>query len=276
MNDNLDLDQWEALFRDELGGKDPMDKALNSVPPIQMGPYVPIQLGDFKPYPGRAKDLSYWFWLNDVSWNWFSEKVRELTEYPITGFFLDNDLDISPQILLRPLRYKDDEEIFIRDTSDILRIDLGLLNAIDEAKKGMEFLRSYPNGSLVFVAGHDFIRNVSLIRGLFKAIGDNMPARDDRSRFYGMIDLNTLVSQQDESMLIPSTNQILALLVCGVADFIWDVRIASPWTQSHLNYLLNIPEILFREGKVLLPKDPFQGSSFFETLSDRIARHISI
>lgn len=272
MKDQDELIQWKSLFQREQQGKTPDDMSYAPIASINMPPYIPGSRENETAFGTRVSTVEHCFWVDNSAVEWFTGMADQLAGYDKITFQGNLNTDNANR-LRNALQSRVDSKNFT------LKIKEPLPDILDLGNPGvLSDIRSLfrqgipPPGGVVFQPGHDFIRNIGLIRGIQKHLypseGENSSVL--HSGIY--IPFHEQENKSREGNLIPLTNQILSMMISGLHRFIWDVRSANTWQKANLIYFLNIPEILAREGNVFQEKDPIRGSGFFEELSDQIAR----
>lgn len=270
MSKKKEIHKWRELFSREQQGKKPEEMMYQPTPEISTLPYF-----DLKRYPSPSfqcggTHISHSFVVDVKSLKWFSNYAERLKPYNIRSIYGYSNVVKDKQVLrlLEKIDHKDYKGSLPGD--DHLRIlDFRFKNDLQLIKETIR--KAQPENPLYWVIpAYDFLWNVGLLRGIEKYISNSTEKISVGDFFQIYLPLKELHHNENESQLIPLSNQILSLMVSGVNHFIWDVREISHWQEMHLTTIMNVPEILAREGKVLSKEDPIQGSAFFEELSNKV------
>ncbi len=275
MTDIKDYEDWRKLFRAEQKGKSPEDRMYQPVPEVEISPYL-IQKESSNPsFPNYHSGVSHSFVIDSCSVFWLSDFADQLKPYQIKKIYGDiylmmerkennslQKIDFESRVDYKP---ENNQAPIIFDFRD-----KAILNKINESAG---FLLD-SDRDIWITPGDDFLWNIALIRGLRKYLVNISGHTFFSHRFSIYLPLKESEHKENEIQLIPLSNQLLSMMVSGLSHFIWDIRKISDWQHSNLFYLLNVPEILAREGKILIEKDPIQGSDFIEELSDKVFNYL--
>lgn len=273
MKDKKEFEAWKLLFQREQKGKSPeeLSYAPNSL--IRMAPYIPQSAPDNPDLEYAGTEILHSFWVDNDSARWIAEVASQFSGYAIHSGMGSLDLD-SVGLLKTAFQQPGSDAVFESDAPLPQVLDLGKEDVMIETRAWLKAYSKDQGIGIAFLPGDDFIWNVAMIRGIGKFLIRHFDNRTTLTHAAIYTPLNAPSSPDDESRLIPLTNQILAMMVCGISRCIWDIRKATDWQKTNLKYYLNIPEILSREGKVLQDQDPIRGSGLFEELSDRIGKDL--
>ena len=275
MTENKDFERWESLFQKELKGKTPAEMAYHPHPDIMMIPYAHGLTKASQSFTSSASGVTHSFVIDEDSAPWLPGIWDRLQEYEIVS--LVGAEEDAPGVnlgeLARELAQIDEMAGLPNIQPPPVILDFGAVSVLEKFKEVVRSPTS-ENRNLAITPGHDFIWNTALLRGLQKY---QLKIREDQ----GLLSLESvyiawrhLDLSGEEGQLIPLTNRLLSLMTGGLHHMIWDIREASEWQKANLNYLLNVPEILVREGRIFQDRDVIRGSGLFEELSDRIVRQL--
>src|SRR5690606_31334441 len=248
MTENKDFERWESLFQKELKGKTPAEMAYHPHPDIMMSPYSQGLTQGNPSFTSSASGVTHSFLVDEDSASWLPGMWDRLQEYEIVSLIGAED---TPGV---------DLDEWVRELAQIDKgagipiiqpppviLDFGAVSVLDKIKETMQ-KSDAEKRNLAVTPGHDFIWNTALLRGLNKyklKIGEDPDPLSLESVYIAWRHLDL---SDEEGQLIPLTNRLLSLMTGGLPHIIWDVREASKWQKANLNYLLNVPEILVREG----------------------------
>ncbi|HLU94901.1 MAG TPA: hypothetical protein VKZ54_12280 [Membranihabitans sp.] len=274
MTENKDFERWESQFQKELKGKTPAEVAYHPHPDIVMTPYSQGWTKGTPSFTSSASGVTHSFVIDEESTSWLPGMWDRLQEYEIVS--LVGTEEDTPDVNLDEWAHElaqIDERGGLRIQPPPVILDFGAISVLDKIKETMQKSDSEKR-NLAVTPSHDFIWNTALLRGLQKyklKIGEDPGPLSLESVYIAWRHLDL---SGEEGQLIPLTNRLLSLMTGGLHHMIWDVREASKWQKANLNYLLNVPEILVREGRIFQDQDVIRGSGLFEELSDRIVRQL--
>jgi len=267
-------EEWRKLFQTEKKGKGPEDVLYRPVPEIKMAPYVDRKIKSAPSFTRSHLPFSHSFLVDSSSTIWLSELSSKLKQYQINKIFCAAEIPFN-QVFEKLQNisahgrkvYKPEIEggpIVLNFASEDILVRL------------KHFFSEWKNEpqELWIMPGEDFLWNIALYRGIQKKLTSLSVKESSSVEISIYFPLQKRILTPNESQLIPMSNQFLSMMISGINHCIWDVRNASDWQISHLRYLLNVPEILEREGKILTSEDPIGGSDFFEELSDQVVGYL--
>lgn len=278
MNDAKDVNAWKSLFRTEQKGKTPEEFTYAPLDGWQVGPYSTYETPESQAFEHQNFGVSHSLIVDSGH---------------SSGFLSESELDdyqVDFMKILPPQKSNVGDWIYVSRTaglnvessdiqsSEIQKESVFVVNAgkrevLDLMKNNMVGVADQPD-RMALIPGDDFIWNVALCRGLFKYF-EKVKGRGEVKPSYSIyLPLGRFESPHGEGQLISLTSQILSMMVGGLVHCVWDFRNASSWQEEHFQYFLNIPEILAREGQVLVGADPLQGSGMWEELSDRVLAYL--
>lgn len=273
MKDKKEFEDWESLFEREQKGRTPEELSYSPISSIQIPPYIPQSVPDSPDLGHGATEIFHSFWVDNVSARWIAHVSDQLSGYAIHSILGSLDQD-SAELLEMAFQHPGSDRILGKDTAVPHVLDLGKEDVLNETRNWFKTYNETQGNGIAFLPSHDFIWNVAMVRGIGKLLFHHFGDRAPLAHASIYTPLHAPSRPGDESRLIPLTNQILSMMVSGISRCIWDTRKANDWQKTNLNYYLNIPEILLREGKVFQDEDPIRGSGLFEELSDRIVNEL--
>lgn len=273
MKDKKEIETWELLFQREQKGKTPEELPYAPNSSIKMPPYIPQSISDSPDLGHAATEILHTFWVDNVSARWIAGISDQFSGYAIHSVMGSQDQD-STELLKTAFQQPGSDAVFETVAPLPIVLDLGKEDVLIETRNWLKAYSKNQGIGIAFLPGDDFIWNVAIVRGIGKFLHRHFNDSTQLNHASIYMPLHAPSMPDDESRLISMTNQILSMMVSGVSRCIWDVRKANDWQKANLNYYLNIPEILLREGKVFQDKDPIRGSGAFEELSDRIVNEL--
>lgn len=273
MTNNKSYEAWQSLFEKEQKGKTPESRFYQPVAGLNMLPYSAHDQNSPASFPHPQKIFSHSFIADASSTNstkWLAHHSESLSQYQINSIFYTNNTDQKDD-MLEAFQNRVSEGIINLETDPQSKIPVFNFGAPDILSDIKQYCNnSHENqGKIRIIPGTDFLWNVGLLRGWMKHQVTQSIESADPCLFSIYIDLQSYNTEQ-EDQLINLTNQFISMMVCGLHHCIWDLRNISEWQKGHFHNLLNIPEILTREGHILTGTDPIAGSDFFEELSEKI------
>lgn len=281
MTNSKSYEAWQNLFEKEQKGKTPESKSYQPVNGLNMLPYSEQSQIPPTSFPHIQKIFLHSFIADTSTVKWLVHQSESLNQYQIKSIFYTNNTDQQDDTLEV---FENIAEVFANIASDgivqletdpqskIPVLDFGAPDILSDIKECCS--DSHENqGKIRIIPGTDLLWNIGLLRGWMKHQAAQAMKSTDPSPFSIYIDLQSYNTNQ-EDQLINLTNQFISMMVCGLHHCIWDLRNISEWQKSHFYNLLNIPEILTREGHILTDTDPIAGSGFFEELSAKVFNHL--
>ena len=271
MNDTKDLNTWKSLFRTEQKGKNPEEFTYAPIEGLQVLPYSTYESPESQRFEHQNFGISHSLIVESGYRTGFISEV-ELDDYQVDFMKIlpPHKRNVDDWLSVHRSARLEAESSEVKKES-IFVINAGKKDVLDLIRKNLVGEADQPD-RIALIPGEDFIWNVALCRGVFKYFEKE---RDEiKPAFSIYLPMGRVEASHEEGQLISLTSQILSMMVGGLAHVIWEVRNASSWQLKHFHYLLNIPEILVREGQVLVSGDPLEGSGIWEELSDRVSAYI--
>lgn len=269
-----DYEDWRKLFQKEQNGKNPEDILYRPVQEIEIAPYADQKTRTGSSFTSSDLRFSHTFLVDHSSAHWLSKLSEKLKQYQIKTILSESEMSYhSDYDYLRDISSHGLSVHKPESEGGSVILDFYSPNILPRIK---HFFSSFENKSreLWITPGDDFLWNTALYRGIRKHLISLSDKGVSSIEFCIYIPLQKRTLTPAESQLIPLSNQFLSMMVSGINHCIWDIRNACEWQVSHLIYLLNVPEILEREGNILTEHDPIYGSDFFEELSDKVVEYL--
>lgn len=276
MTEIKEYEAWSTLFRVDQQGKSPHDMVYQPVPEVSLTPYQnPANKGpNFHEH--LVSHISHSMVINSKTAELLNNNSINTASYEIDsvyGINSDNN-SMKGNQFFETFQPKKFEHVLPEKRVNLQILDFRNKTILEDLKKVLHRFDAQNNHHIWITPGHDFFWNIGLIRGIKKYQSSNIKQNSTSVPLSVYVPLQTY-QQANESQLIALSNQLLSTLISGIGHFVWDLRNSSSWQLENLSYLLNVPEILVREGKILGEKDPIKGSGFFEELSDQVATYLS-
>ena len=276
MTDKKDFEAWKVLFQKEQKGMSPDEMAYHPISEISIPPYTPGTIDNGPYFPHTYSHFVHSFHIDNNSAIWLTELSDELKGYLIESTMgkIKSELDEKLISSFGDNESENKQPKFRTHVEMPLILNFRDNDVLTRVKKAMTNFEIMGGQSIAIIPGDDFILNVGLIRGIQKYMNQRFGSSNSLQNASIFIPVHDGTIPGDESLLIPLTNQFLSLMVVGIHRCIWDIRRVNEWQKANLTYLLNVPELLVREGKIFQGQDVIYGSGLFEELSDQVHQEL--